>query len=200
MALQEIQRPNATATPLTTLSGLDRLLGMMARWWDGGSLAHIARECGVSRQRAAALLATVGCTRAARHRADHDRPDSGRRALAAQVARARADLLDPQAGRLTVRQRAALAWQASGLASVDIARRMGTTPQNVRNLQVAACWRLERLSRPKRRRAGRRTVPCEEPAPMQCADEASAALDWNDLMPSLDQFGTNESGAAEEAR
>lgn len=199
MARKKLRHSAADLTPLTTLSGLDRLLGMMDLWWRGWSPARMARQVGVSRQRVATLLASVGCTRAAWHRAEHDRPDSGRRALADQVARTRADLLDPQVARLTVRQRAALAWQASGLASVDIARRMGTTPQNVRNLQVAARWRLERLSQPKRRRAGRRTVPCEEPARMPCADEASAALDWNELMPGFGQFGTNDSGAAEEA-
>lgn len=45
-------------------ASLDRLLAMMARWWDGWAVARIAREHGVTRQRAASLLAEVGCTRA----------------------------------------------------------------------------------------------------------------------------------------
>ncbi len=142
----DLQRNPDAQRPLTDSAGLDRLLAMMARWWEGWSLAQIAREHGVRRQRVAAILAGVDCTRLRWCRADQDRPDSGRRAHPLQIAQARQALLERYAHRLTVRQRAALAWQASGLVQVDIARRMGTTPQNLRNLQVAAHRRLERLA------------------------------------------------------
>lgn len=138
--------PGASAAEAT----LDRLLAMMARWWDGWTIARIAREHDITRQRAAALLAEVGCTRARWCRADHDHADSRRRAMPAAVREARAALLHPLAHRLTVRQRAALAWRALGLASPDIARQMLTTPQNVRHFQIAGWRRLKRLERARR--------------------------------------------------
>lgn len=70
--------------------------------------------------------------------------------MPAAVREARAALLHPLAHRLTVRQRAALAWRALGLASPDIARRMLTTPQNVRHFQIAGWRRLKRLERARR--------------------------------------------------
>lgn len=132
---------------LTAAAALDRLLDMMKRWWEGQSMADSARAYGISRQRVASILARVGCTRALWRMTDHERHDSKRRGWRHGAERARMALLHPLAHRLTVRQRAALAWQAQGLALPDIARRMRATSQNVRGLQVAAHWRLERLSK-----------------------------------------------------
>lgn len=103
------------------------------------------------------------------------------------------------AGRLTIRQRAALAWQAQGLVLVDIAQRMRTSPQNVLHLQVAGRWRLQRLSQPKRSRAtDRREVPREEPGPKPSSDDESPALNWDDLIPSLRRPGTKDNDTDQE--
>lgn len=160
---------------------LDRLLGMMARWWDGWTAARIARECGITRQRAASLLAEVGCTRARWCRADHDRADSRRRATPTAVREARAALLHPLAHRLTIRQRAALAWRALGLASPDIARRMMTTPQNVRHFQIAAWQRLKRLERTRREKkvCERWRARCAYVAGSGMGDDVR--VEWGDL-------------------
>jgi DNA-binding CsgD family transcriptional regulator len=141
---QHIARPHRN---LTAPAALDRLLAMMKLWWEGQTVADIGRAHGVSRQRVAAILDRVGCTRASWRMTDHERPDSKRRVWRHGMEKARAALLHPLAYRLTVRQRAALAWQAQGLALPDIARRMRATSQNVRGLQIAAYWRLERLSK-----------------------------------------------------
>ncbi|MCK6486402.1 MAG: hypothetical protein HUU26_00555 [Gemmatimonadaceae bacterium] len=132
---------------LTAPAALDRLLDMMKRWWEGESLADIARAYGISRQRVGSILAKVGCTAALRRMTDQERPDSSRRGWRHGMEKARKALLHPLAHRLTVRQRAALAWQAQSLALPDIARRMRATSQNVRGLQVAGHWRLERLTK-----------------------------------------------------
>lgn len=175
MKTPDLQRNRGESAPLTNAAGihgaradaesvgprasspaeasLDRLLAMMARWWDGWTIARIARDYGITRQRASSLLADVGCTRARWCRADHRHVDSRRRATPMAVREAREALLHPLAHRLTVRQRAALAWRAMGLASPDIARRMLTTPQNVRHFQIAACRRLKRLERARREEA-----------------------------------------------
>ena len=155
MTPQDLQRKTPDANLLSILPDLDRLLRTMACWWEGASWARIADAEGISRQRVGRLLATVGCTRSRRCKADHNRPDSPHHALLKHVIEARAGLLHPLANRLTIRQRAAFAWLAQGLRQSDIARRMVTTPQNVRHLIVAARWRLERLSRPKPRKRAR---------------------------------------------
>jgi len=143
---KDLRRNGAPKELLTTLEALERLFRMMAAWWEGRSLASVAREFGVSRQRASALLAGVNCTAAARRRARRRQPDSGRQAAMRRVVEARQALLHPLAGRLTPRQRCALAWQAQGLALTDISRRMGITAQGVQQHLVGARWRLERLS------------------------------------------------------
>lgn len=173
MTAQELRRSDARVSLLTGPQHLDRLLAIMASWWDGWSRTRIAREHGISRQRVAALLAGVGCTRELWNTADHERPDSPHRSARPQVARAREALLHPLACRLTVRQRAALAWQAQGLVLVDIARRMRTSPQNVRNLQVAGRWRLERLSAPRRRKTG---------DPVSPENHRTLCIDWGNLL------------------
>jgi hypothetical protein len=132
---------------LTTAARLDRLLEMMAYWWEGWSFARIGRAYGVSRQRVARILTRVGCTRRLWRQADHARADAPRRESARVIAEACELLLHPLAHRMTVRQRAALAWRAQGLVLSDIARRMRTTAQGVRHLHAAARVRLDRLSR-----------------------------------------------------
>lgn len=186
--------PSATSP---TDAGLDRLLSMMARWWDGWTAARIAREHGITRQRAANLLAEVGCTRAPWCRADHDRADSRRRATPAAVREARAALLHPLARRLTIRQRAALAWRALGLASPDIARRMATTPQNVRHFQIAACRRLKRLERARHEEAVRKLWWARDANAARSPRGDDVRVEWGDLFagPNVAQiagFATEE--------
>lgn len=154
---------------LTKPAALDRLLAMMAHWWDGWTMSRIGRAYGISRQRVGDILAKVGCTRALWRMADHARPDSNGRGWRHGTEKARKALLHPLAHRLTVRQRAALAWQAQGLALPDIARRMLATSQNVRGLQVAAHWRLERLAR---------TGPDQGEDPANGVND----LDWSDVV------------------
>jgi DNA-binding CsgD family transcriptional regulator len=174
------------ANLLSKPSDCDRLLRVMAGWWSGATWAQIAEREGISRQRVGRLLARVGCTRRRRHKADPNRPDARRGALARHVAEARAALLHPQAHRLTVRQRAALAWLAQGLQQTDIAKRMVTTPQNVRNLLVAARWRLDRLSQPKRRKRTGLRVQRDAPGMAPPGGAAGIALDWARLLDGTD--------------
>lgn len=185
MAQQDLERTEDRARLLTRSDDVDRLLQMMAQWWEGWSLARIADAHGLSRQRVAAILRTVACTRRAWSLADHERLDSHRRAPAQDVDRARAALLHPLAHRLTVRQRAALAWRAQGLILSDIARRMRTTPQNVRHFHVAARWRLERLVRRKRS-----ALPPEAPAMPAGDADRLPPLDWAALTPGTEAVAT----------
>lgn len=164
---------------------LDRLLAMMARWWDGWTVERIARECGVTRQRVSSLLAAVGCTRAQWCRANHQRVDSRRRATPAAVREARAALLHPLTHRLTVRQRAALAWRAMGLASPDIARRMLTTPQNVRHFQIAACRRLKRPERARREAKVRERWRSRNSNAARSVNSDDIHIEWRELLGGL---------------
>ena len=192
MSHDELQPP-VTAEPLLTISArLERLFSLMVAWWAGLTLAEMAREHGLSRQRVGKLLAGVDCTLAARRRADHDRPDTPQRACAARVAAARAALLHPRACRLTVRQRAALAWQAQGLVLVDIARRMSIAPRGVCRLQAAAHRRLARLAPAGRMAAG---AEAAGPTPPQAGADEIASLDVADLqacrLPETEAAGRN---------
>lgn len=190
--------PRAVPCSSIAEAGLDRLLAMMARWWDGWTVARIARECGITRQRAAALLAEVGCTRIRWCRADHDRADSRRRAMPAAVREARASLLHPLAHHLTIRQRAALAWRAMGLASPDIARRMLTTPQNVRHFQIAAWRRLKRLERARHEEVRKRWRARYANGP-RSGNSDDARIEWRELFPDLDGSSRNAGSATEES-
>lgn len=220
MKTQELHRDCGTSAPLTNAAGpqrsrasgespaapgssiaearLDRLLAMMARWWDGWTIARIARECAGTRQRAASLLADVGCTRARWCRADHDRADSRRRASPAAVREARVALLHPQAHRLTIRQRAALAWRALGLASPDIARRMLTTPQNVRHFQIAACRRLKRLDRARHEESVRESWRARYANGPRSGNSDDNRVEWRDLFTDLNGSSRNTGLATEE--
>jgi len=202
MSTQHLRRPSDDTRLLTTPAGLERLLGLMVRWWDGWSFARLARDCGLSRQRVGRLLAQVGCTRQLWCQADHERRDGTRRTARGHGAQARAALLHPMAGRLTIRQRAALAWQAQGLASADIARRMHTTPQNVRLLCVAGQRRLERLSRARPSRSVRRMEGRPAAATPPLGDEGLPPIGWDELLaevgapPPLPQRPCRANGAA----
>jgi len=142
MGRKNVYRSNSKAI---TPEALERLLRMMAAWWQGLSLAAIGAEYGISRQRVSVLLIGVGCTVEVRRKARREQPGSGRRAMGHSMVEAREALLHPLAGRLTALQRGALAWQAQGLVFTDIARRMGSTGQGVRQHLVSAGLRLERL-------------------------------------------------------
>lgn len=185
MAIVDIRFVTHGKRNLTRIEAVERLLAMMARWWDGWPMARIGREHGISRQRVGAVLATVGCSRALWRRADHDRPDSGRRALPQHCDRAREALLHPLARRLTTRQRAALAWQAQGLALTDIARRMRTTPQNVRCFRVAARMRLDRLG----------SVPHRLAHPGRTGGDDIGELDWSAALGEFDGPSERDDGA-----
>lgn len=173
--------PPASRASSSAEASLNRLLAMMTRWWDGWTVARVAREHGITRQRVSSLLAEVGCTRGRCRRADHDRADSRRRATPAAVREARAALLHPLAHRLTIRQRAALAWRAMGLASPDIARRMLTTPQNVRHAQFAACRRLKRLERARQEEAVREGRRARNASAADPAKGDGVRIEWGDL-------------------
>jgi len=201
---QDLHARERDANRLTNAPELDRLLRTMARWWDGWTYQQIADAEGISRQRVGRLLAQVGCTRALWRKANRTRRDSGFTALPMHIADARDALMHPRARRLTVRQRAALAWLAQGLRQSDIARRMVTTPQNVRNLLVAARWRLERLSRPKRRKRAGQRVQRAAPGVAPPAGDEGVAIDWDGLLDGIDaprspvnkRDGNGDGGAA----
>lgn len=186
MKAQELQRKTDVAILLSKSPDCDRLFRVMARWWAGASWSQIADAEGISRQRVGRLLGQVGCTRRRWRMADHHRPDSPQGALPRHVADARAALTHPVARRLTVRQRAALAWQAQGLRQSDIAKRMVTTPQNIRNLLVAGRWRLERLSRPRRRKRAGQRVPRGELGMLPTTGDAAIAIDWDRVLDGID--------------
>lgn len=179
-------------------ASLDRLLAMMARWWAGWPVARIAREYGITRQRAAALLTEVGCTRTRSCRTDHDRADSRRRATPAAVREARAALLHPLAQRLTIRQRAALAWRALGSASPDIARRMLTTPQNVRHFQIAAFRRLKRLERARHEESVRESRRPRNSNAVRSVNGDDIRIEWRELFPGLNASSRNPESVTED--
>jgi hypothetical protein len=124
---------------------LNRLFVMMRAWWEGRTLRDIAKEHGISRQRVGKILASVSCTRKVLRKARRDLPTSTRRGRPYLMAAARQALLHPLAGKLTVRQRGALAWQAQGLVLVDVAHRMATTVHGVYGMTYGAKMRIERL-------------------------------------------------------
>jgi hypothetical protein len=126
---------------------VDRLLGLMAGWWAGRTLAEMGREYGISRQRVGAILKTVGCTALLRRRARDGWLDSLRGAAPGEVLEARRELARRCAHRLSPRQRAALAWRAQGLILADIARRMGVSFQSARETLTRARWRLQGFPR-----------------------------------------------------
>ena len=121
-----------------------RLLAMMQGWWTGLSLAALAKTHGITRGRASQILQSVGCRTGAR--CEQVTPDSRRSGPPERAADAMAMLGHWRFTRLTVRQRAAVAWTATGISSRDISKRMGISGQRVRMLMVSA---RARLLRPK---------------------------------------------------
>lgn len=147
---------------LTNSAELERLLAFMRAWWSGRSLTAISDAYGLTRQRVHAILSRVGCTRRLWRLARRNAADSTREAAGEIAAEARSLLLAPASIHLTPRQRCALGWQAMALVSVDIARRMATSPQNVRRLLAVARWRMERLAA---------KAESQEPVELQLLDE-----------------------------
>jgi hypothetical protein len=172
---------------------MDRLLDVMGCWWDGWSQARIARKHHISRQRVHQLQLSVACTRELRNRADTERRDTGRTAVATQVAAARALLLHPLAHRLTPRQRCAQAWLTQGLTRVDIAKRMSCSPQAVVSFLVSGRWRLERMASGqwRKRRPRERPVRKEEvgPAAVGCLDFEIGPIDIEALISHEGPYG-----------
>ncbi len=124
----------------------ERLLCTMRDWWDGCRVVEIAHEHGISRQRMYALLASVGCHwRLRRQKRVSRYADPTWRPPAEDVARARAMVEHMGFRRLTVRQRGAVAWRASGLNLPEISERLGSYPSVTRDTLMAAYWRMEQL-------------------------------------------------------
>jgi hypothetical protein len=94
-------------------------------------------------------------------------------------------LLHPKASRLTVRQRAAVAWTAMGLSSRDIAKRMGVTGQRVRSMLTAVEMRLRR-----------HTPRPADPDTIATDHSPMPTLRWDGLLESL----TGQSPANQENR
>ena len=188
--LQETERDSEGLTAAD--AGVNRMAAMMRQWWAGQTLARIAQEHGVTRQRVCQILGSCGCTAELSREVKRNRPDSHRRAMKQRVAGAALLLKHPLARRLTARQRGALLWLSQGLILTDIARRMGTTAQGANYLLVAARWRLERLSLARQHPESSPTMA--KPAAETSGPEAGALLlvDIEDLVP-------NQSGEPKDA-
>ena len=119
------------------------LMALMRAWWSGTSVAAMAQMHGLSARRVRAILRSVGCC-AQSGRGQGVAPDSRRSVPQQRTQAALAMMGHFRFAQLTVRQRAAVAWTATGLSSRDIAKRMGLTGQRVRMLVAAAGNRLRR--------------------------------------------------------
>ncbi len=137
--IPELQPKSAQSALLTVSPGTRRLLDCLACWWEGASLRQIARKHRISHTRVRTILNQVGCDQVARA-AERGRPAFRRGAPDGRVKQALAMLEHRR--RLTRRQRSVVAWTALGLASRQIAGRLGVTPQCVRNAFTAACFKL----------------------------------------------------------
>jgi len=171
---KELRQNRRDADLFTAPKSIERLLDLMARWWNGESLAQMASVHGISRQRARAILQRAGCKQALRS-AKHDRrPDSSHRPPPARVEMVNRILAHPRVHRLTVRQLAVVAWTAQGLMSRDIAKRMQITPQSVLQLLVVAQRRMEQ--RPQQQ---------EHPADPETPAPELPPIDWSALQQSI---------------
>jgi DNA-binding CsgD family transcriptional regulator len=174
MENKDLRQNRRNANLFTAPKTIARLLDLMARWWNGESLAQMASVHGISRQRVRAILQRVGCKQALRSAKHLQRPDSSHRPPPARVEMANRILAHPRVHRLTVRQLAAVAWTAQGLMSRDIAKRMQITPQSVLQLLVVALRRLEqRLQRQ------------EHPADPETSAPELPPIDWSALQQSI---------------
>lgn len=147
MEIQEIDLNSLMPARWSVAPHTTRLFSIMAWWWQGWSLSRIATETGLSPSRVGAILGSVGCHSAERMPVAARRAGSRRGAPTLRIEHAHGLLDHPLARRLTARQRAAAAWTAQGLASGDVAYRMGVAPQRVRYLLISGQRRLERLTR-----------------------------------------------------
>ena len=125
---------------------VERLLHMMDLWWNGASLRQIGLEHEISRQRVFVILSRVGCRGGMMRATDYGTFDSWRRAPADRVVEARALLANPRSCRLTVLQRGAIAWLASGLTTTDIARRMNRCSRGVCDFLNGGHWKMEQAT------------------------------------------------------
>lgn len=172
--------PPKSDSPALYTPAVARQLALLECWWNGWSLQQMGDAQGITRARVAAILREVGC-RAGRCPDQAQRhPDSRRPVPAPRIARARALLAHPKVARLTVRQRAAIAWTALGLSSRDIAKRMGVTGQRVRCLLVSSEARLQRHTP--------RPVSNEPPTD----NTPMPALCWDGLEPLTGQTPENQ--------
>lgn len=124
---------------------LNRLLGIMARWWDGWSHERIAEHHGLSRQRVQQILASVACRDEVRRYTD-DEPVRHVSVSSDDLSDAHWALEHEMADRLTGRQRGALAWRAMGLGATEIGQRMGISAQAADQLIRRGLAHLQRLS------------------------------------------------------
>ncbi len=131
----------SSISPLTR-EHAERLCDLMAQWWAGWSLGQMARAHGISRQRAHYLLMSVGCAARLRAQCGEARNEGARHHDRNEVIEAKVMMAGAAWPRLTLKQRAAVAWLASGMGTAGIATRMGTSQSGVCNLIEAAHWRI----------------------------------------------------------
>jgi hypothetical protein len=115
--------------------GVDRLLWIMARWWEGWSLRRQAAVLEISPTRVRYLLLRAGCEEWLRSPARRARwKPKARGASRQRQMQARAALVGWRSDRLPVNQRGALAWTAMGRSAGETAWRLGITVAKVRKL------------------------------------------------------------------
>jgi DNA-binding CsgD family transcriptional regulator len=183
LSIWEAEKGWLEARQLMDGRNLDRLFAMMRAWWEGRTLREIAREHGISRQRVGKILASVACTRDVLRKARRDLPTSWRRSHQMQIDEAVRALLHPMSGKLTARQRAALAWKAQGLVLVDVAHRMATTVHGVHAMTYGAKQRLAKLDYKAQRQREAIDAPrfdCRDLEEILAA--AGATIDEKDLL------------------
>jgi hypothetical protein len=130
-----------------------RLLDIMAAWWANERVAAIAEKHGVSRQLIYRILSSVCCGWRIRRRERASRGNSLTYPLPeSEVARARSIVEGRFFTRLTSKQRGAVAWRASGCDMLKTARRLGLCPSMIRDLLIAAHWRVDKLTWEAKRR------------------------------------------------
>ena len=138
----------------------ERLLAIMQSWWDAERVITIAKGHNVTRQMIYRVLSSTccdwrirRCKRARRDDGDVDRlPESA-------VAEARSIVASPFFMRLTTRQRAVVAWRATGAGMWATARRMGSCPSVVRDTLISAMWKIDRLTWEAERPSARKAAP-----------------------------------------
>ena len=148
LACKGIQRESPMPKMLTSRKErAARLLDIMDAWWANERVVTIAEKHGVSRQLIYRILSSVYCDWRIRRRKRASRSNSLSDPLPeSEVARARGIIEGRFFTRLTSKQRGAVAWRASGCDMLETARRLGVCPSMVRDLLIAAYWRVEKLT------------------------------------------------------